>query len=286
MLLAELTPPADAKPGPVAIRGDADWLVCKDICIPEKATLTLAFAVADGEPGADAGQCLALREGARAPSRRARRLDVGIHRLPAASSRCACCRPRASVAPAKVAYFPHRENFIDHPAPQALVRDGNGFRLDVKLVEPVPAGVTDAAGVLVAESSWPGFAGPQGRGARDPGRGRPARDRRAHRRAGRRSGRQPRPRARLRACRRPAAEPHAVRLPGARHQGDGLRAPRPRRRARAVAAGRGLLGRRPRLLPRPRGAAPRAARRRHGARLGLPAAVARVRDGCSPPSSS
>ena len=37
MLLVELTPPAGALPGPVAIRGDAEWLVCKDICIPEKA---------------------------------------------------------------------------------------------------------------------------------------------------------------------------------------------------------------------------------------------------------
>ena len=39
------------------------------------------------------------------------------------------------------------------------MRDGNGVRLEVKLMEPVPAGVKDAAGLLVAESAWPGHAG-------------------------------------------------------------------------------------------------------------------------------
>jgi len=58
-----------------------------------------------------------------------------------------------------VAFFPFRENFVDHPAPQVLVRDGHGVRLAVKLMEPVQAGVKDAAGLLVAESAWPGHAG-------------------------------------------------------------------------------------------------------------------------------
>jgi thiol:disulfide interchange protein DsbD len=55
VLLQEITPPVDAKAGPVSLAADASWLVCKDICIPEKATLTLAFAVAAGDPPAQAG---------------------------------------------------------------------------------------------------------------------------------------------------------------------------------------------------------------------------------------
>jgi len=158
MLLTELTPPAGAKPGPVAIRGNADWLVCKDICIPEKATLTLAFAVADGEPGADAANASRFSKArARLPASPAGWTSESI--LAGGKLTLRVLPPAGSVAPAKVSYFPHRENFVDHPAPQALVRDGNGFRLDVKLVEPVPAGVTDASGVFVAESSWPGFPG-------------------------------------------------------------------------------------------------------------------------------
>ena len=156
-LLAELTPPAGAKPGPVTIQGDADWLVCKDICIPEKAALTLALSVAEGGPGATGGDPLFAKARARLPV-----AAVGWTSEATVSGARLTLRvlpPAGAVAPAKVVYFPHRENFIDHPAPQALTRDGNGFRLDVKLMEPVAAGIADAAGVLVGENSWPGLPG-------------------------------------------------------------------------------------------------------------------------------
>ncbi len=113
-----------------------------------------------------------------------------------------------------------------------------------------------------------GIARPQGGGTRAARRRNASRGRGTRGRPGRRSGRQPRPRARVRAGRRAPAQPHALRLPRARHQGDGLRAACPRGRARAVAAGRGLLGRRARLVPRPRGAAARPALGRDGARAG------------------
>jgi len=156
MLLVELTPPADALPGPVTLKADADWLVCKDICIPEKAALTLAYAVAEGEPAAVAGNASlfgsararlpwCLPGGPRNPS-----LRQYAH-----ASRGSARRLRRA---GKVAYFPHRENFIDHPAPQALVRDGNGFRLDVKLPSRAH-GRDQRSGVFVAETSWQGFPG-------------------------------------------------------------------------------------------------------------------------------
>ena len=34
VLLSELTPPADAKPGTADIKARVEWLVCKDICVP------------------------------------------------------------------------------------------------------------------------------------------------------------------------------------------------------------------------------------------------------------
>jgi thiol:disulfide interchange protein DsbD len=158
MLLTELTPPADAKPGPVALKADADWLVCKDICIPEKAALALDFAVAEGEAAPVAANTeLFAKARAQLPAdpsgwtaeaaRAGNTLTVRV--VPAGGA----------VAPAKVLYFPFRENFIDHPAPQVMARDGNGFRLALKLVEPVPEGIANADGVFVAESAWPGVSG-------------------------------------------------------------------------------------------------------------------------------
>jgi DsbC/DsbD-like thiol-disulfide interchange protein len=49
VLLTELTPPADAVTGNVPIKARAEWLVCKDICIPEKGELDLVIPVAPGE---------------------------------------------------------------------------------------------------------------------------------------------------------------------------------------------------------------------------------------------
>ena len=155
VLLSELTPPAGARPGPVTITGDASWLVCKDICIPEKATLALAFAVAEGEPPADAAHAsLFAKARARLPATLA-----GWTTQSAIAGNTLAIRympPAGTVAPAKIAFFPYRENFVDHPAPQTLVRDGGGFRLEMKLAEPVAKDVREVAGVLVAESAWPG----------------------------------------------------------------------------------------------------------------------------------
>ena len=46
--------PASAKPGEtVTLKAAVSWLVCKDICIPEDATLTLTIPVTDGTPTPD-----------------------------------------------------------------------------------------------------------------------------------------------------------------------------------------------------------------------------------------
>ena len=50
-LLVPITAPADLEPGEsVKLTANARWLVCKDICIPEEATLTLSLDVAEGTP--------------------------------------------------------------------------------------------------------------------------------------------------------------------------------------------------------------------------------------------
>ncbi len=49
-----ITVPADAKPGEtVTLKAAVSWLVCKDVCIPEDATLTLTLPVTDGTPVPD-----------------------------------------------------------------------------------------------------------------------------------------------------------------------------------------------------------------------------------------
>lgn len=53
--LADLTVPADARPGTTAkLAVDANWLICADICVPEKAELTLTLPITE-EKGAPNG---------------------------------------------------------------------------------------------------------------------------------------------------------------------------------------------------------------------------------------
>lgn len=158
VLLSEITVPANAAAGPANVGAEASWLVCKDICIPEKATLALAWSVATGEPPADA-QRAALFAKARA------QLPANVSGWEAQSAIAGnkltlrFVPPAGAVAPAQAIFFPYRENFVDHPAPQVLTRDGAGLRLEVKLVEPVAPDVKEVAGLLVAQSPWPGTPG-------------------------------------------------------------------------------------------------------------------------------
>jgi thiol:disulfide interchange protein DsbD len=157
VLLTELTPPPGATPGPAPLSADASWLVCKDVCIPEKATLSLAFAVAGGDPPANPDHAARF---ATAKSRLPATL-TGWQAQSAIAGNTLTLRfmpPEGALAPARVAFFPYRENFLDHPAAQLLTRDGAGLRLEMKLVEPVEKNAQDTAGVLVAESAWPGAA--------------------------------------------------------------------------------------------------------------------------------
>jgi thiol:disulfide interchange protein DsbD len=58
-LLSDIAVPADAKPGEtVTLKAQVSWLVCRDVCIPEDATLSIPVTIAsssDSKSGVDAG---------------------------------------------------------------------------------------------------------------------------------------------------------------------------------------------------------------------------------------
>lgn len=55
VMLADVVAPADAKPGASAtIEVEADWLVCKNLCVPGSGKSSVAIAVADADKPANA----------------------------------------------------------------------------------------------------------------------------------------------------------------------------------------------------------------------------------------
>jgi thiol:disulfide interchange protein DsbD len=158
VLLSELTPPADAKPGSYPIKAKAEWLVCKDICIPEKGELDLVLPLASA-PAPDNPRFLAHIERARGM------LPVkaeGWRFESSMSGKSLWVRmtpPAGASLPRKVAFFPERELLIEPAAPQKLTRAGNSLTIEMKLADPPLAGVKSVTGVAVAEAGWPGVTG-------------------------------------------------------------------------------------------------------------------------------
>lgn len=155
VLLSELTPPPGTKPGSYPIQAQAEWLVCKDICIPEKGELDYTMAVS-ASPPADDPRFLAHIERSRnmLPVKAdGWTFESGI----AGKSLVVKLTPPAGVkVPDKVTFFPEREMLIEPAAPQRRTREGDALRIDMKLADPPPAGLQSVAGVAVAESGWPG----------------------------------------------------------------------------------------------------------------------------------
>lgn len=158
VLLVEMTPPASAPAGNASIKARADWLVCKDICVPEKGDLEFALPVASRDAAAD--------------PRFVGSIERALGMLPvdpagwkyeaALQGKSLVVRltpPEGAVAPAKATFFPERESLIEPAAPQRLTRDGRALRIEMKLADPPIAGMTSLKGVAVSDGGWNGSSG-------------------------------------------------------------------------------------------------------------------------------
>ncbi len=158
VLLAELTPPADAKPGAAPLKAKAEWLVCKDICIPEKGELdfTLPVAATGGAPDPRW----------QAHIERARNMwpadPPGWKFESSVQGQSLVVRltpPEGAQVPTKATFFPEREGVIEPAAPQKLTREGRALRIEMRLADPPVAGLASLKGVAVSQSGWAGSNG-------------------------------------------------------------------------------------------------------------------------------
>ena len=158
VLLVSMTPPADAPAGTADIKAHVEWLVCKDICIPEKGDLDFQLPVSNAPP--------APQPRWQAHIGRARNMlpvDAQGWKYDAAIGQgklVVKLEPPPGVAPPKdIVFFPERENLVEPAAPQKVTREGNAVRIEQKLADPPLKDVTEVKGVAVADSGWPGLGG-------------------------------------------------------------------------------------------------------------------------------
>ena len=128
------TAPADARPGDtLALSAAASWLVCKEVCIPESATLTLSIPVSATSTErsahaplfdrAQAEQAVPMQGWTAAAQLAGRDLQVTLTAPPGPAA------PRPAVH-----LFPYAEQLIE-PAAHAVYRTDDGYALRLKLLE-------------------------------------------------------------------------------------------------------------------------------------------------------
>ena len=126
----KVTAPADAAPGrPVRLRAALSLLVCKDICVPEDATLQIDLPVA---AAAEGGSSNAGIQSALAAAPLTAGLDAAMA-LGGGKLKLAVAGPPLKGMQGRDAYFfPYDSTVIDHAKPQAVERGPQGLTLSIE----------------------------------------------------------------------------------------------------------------------------------------------------------
>ncbi len=129
LLPVAITAPGDAKPGQsVTLKAAASFLVCKEICVPEDATLQIALPVVAGPVAPDPTWGNAIAKTLAAAPKPAG-LTAAFEKK-AAGVVLAVTGPELKGAGAHDAYFyPFESTVIDHAKPQAIERGPEGLTL-------------------------------------------------------------------------------------------------------------------------------------------------------------
>jgi thiol:disulfide interchange protein DsbD len=147
LLPVTLTPPP-GRAGPVTVRARVQYLVCKDLCLPEQAELALELPMLDRAQPDPAGQRAIAAARARLP-RQWPALTVDAARF---DRRVYLSWP-AALGSGAVRFFPDREGQFRHSAGLALERVGDRLRLTLTATaEPLER----LTGVLVDARGWDG----------------------------------------------------------------------------------------------------------------------------------
>ncbi len=141
-----ITASRSAAPGPADLHAKLDWLVCREVCIPEKTELDLSRTVANQGSGVTAQDQLQL----------IRRFEALLPKPAPASFKpvfqAAGAGFRLAVTTGQretsVAFFPADQDLVDNPSPQTVTPTDKGFVIDLKKDENLTAPPDQLRGVL------------------------------------------------------------------------------------------------------------------------------------------
>jgi len=138
--------------GTAVLAARADWLVCKEVCIPEGADLTLALPVAESAPP-DARwgpEISAARATLPQPLAGWSASAIGG----GATVALKLVPPAGAAVPGVVRFFPFAVDRIDPSGPQPITRDGDAYVLTLPVAPTLSGPLDRLAGVLTAASGF------------------------------------------------------------------------------------------------------------------------------------
>jgi DsbC/DsbD-like thiol-disulfide interchange protein/cytochrome c biogenesis protein CcdA len=156
LLPVTITPPADAPPGPVQLKAAAEWLMCRDVCKPGKADLSLALQVSAGSPQPDSAWAGRIGSVLASLPRPVPGWTVAASRDAKTVTLTVARRSSAPQLPAPTSlHFFADDDLVAFDQPQAIADDGHGgFVLTLPIAIDAPPNATKLLGVLTSETGW------------------------------------------------------------------------------------------------------------------------------------
>ena len=153
LLTVTITPPSSlAAAAPVTLAARADWLECRDICLPGRRELSLVLPVRSEAPRPSAPWAPAFAAARAHVPRAAAGWAFEARDLPAGVV-LVVRPPRAHAEIRRATFFPDRGQVIDHAAAQTWARATGSYRLEMKPAPNAARPLVALEGVLVTESS-------------------------------------------------------------------------------------------------------------------------------------
>lgn len=153
-LLTDIAVPAAARPGDaLTLAGKAEWLVCRETCIPEEVTVDLTLPVAaHADPYPQWGAAIAaVRDALPRPAPG----WVADARGDGQKVTLTLTGPAGAAVPDDVHFFPYDSGRIEPAARQVFARADNGtFVLTLPVASQLAPGFTEVAGVLTAGNGF------------------------------------------------------------------------------------------------------------------------------------
>jgi thiol:disulfide interchange protein len=139
------------RPGPAILHAKADWLVCREVCLPGKAELEITLPVASQpvkavSSGPDAQLFERLRSRLPKPLPRA---DQAIFQPTKDGFRLSI---ETGQKESEAVFFPSDEGVLDYPAPQKFTPTAKGLVLDLKKDATLAANPAQLKGILELSS--------------------------------------------------------------------------------------------------------------------------------------